>query len=154
MLQWRLCQVCLPTQELFPLRRLENNLNSRKVCFQIYPPPEVFCQEGKSSLLAPGNSLYNSCNELCLVVAIGVFFCSLTFSLPLWGNTKLKSSLSVGVSAWIECCGNIPSVCADYLLVFFLLYFFQHPCSCFLISTAGGRNWPVPALSCETAVAE
>lgn len=37
------CEVCLPAQELLPLRRLQNNLNSLKVCFQVHLLPELFC---------------------------------------------------------------------------------------------------------------
>lgn len=53
-----------------------------------------------------------------MTVAIAVFFCALSFSLLLLGKHKAESSLFREASAWTECCGSMPSVCADYLLVY------------------------------------
>lgn len=107
--------------------------------------PWTLIAKGKSSFLAPGSSFCNSCNELCWVVAIAVF---------LWGKNKALSCLARAASPWIECCVETFPLSVLIILWLILLHFFQHPCSCFLIVAAGGRNWPVPASSCELTVAE
>lgn len=70
-----------------------------------------------------------------------------------WGSIKLRAAFLEEPNLGLSVVETFPlSVLIIRCLI--VLYFFQHPCGCFLITAAGGWNWPVAALSCEPSVAE